>query len=145
MPHRGRTTGPALVDEPRKVRPTNAPTQREFVAGGMPVSTSSLESAPVVAFTVQPDTALQSDIPFIRNNAGGNLASAYISPLFIAPQTSTALQSSLAINGQGANQQSVLVTAIGSVLPSSGRPAISGVVRGSSQLSTAPSATIPAI
>ena len=117
--------------------PMNAPTQREFVAGGMPVKASSLASAPVVAFTVQPDAALQSNIPFIRNNTGGNLANAYISPLFIAPQTSTVLQSSLAVNGRRAKQQSVLVTAIGSVLPNSGQPAISGVVRGSSQLSAA--------
>jgi hypothetical protein len=117
--------------------PVNAPMQREFVAGGMPVTASSLASAPIVAFTVQPDAALQSNIPFIRNNAGGNLANAYVSPLFFGPQTSTTLQSSLAINGQGANQQSVLVTAIGSVMLNSGQPAISGVVRGSSQLSAA--------
>jgi trimeric autotransporter adhesin len=117
--------------------PVNAPMQREFVAGGMPVTASALPSAPIVAFTVQPDAALQSNIPFIRNNAGGNLANAYVSPLYIAPQSSTVLQSSLAINGQGTNQQSVLVTAIGSVLPNSGQPAISGVVRGSSQLSAA--------
>jgi hypothetical protein len=116
--------------------PVNAPMQREFVAGGMPVTAGSLASAPIVAFTVQPDAALQSNIPFIRNNAGGNLANAFVSPLFIAPQTTTALQASLAINGQGANQQSVLVTAIGSV-SNSGPPAISGVVRGSSQLSAA--------
>jgi hypothetical protein len=117
--------------------PVNAPMQREFIAGGMPVAASALASAPIVAFTVQPDAALQSNIPFIRNNAGGNLANAYVSPLFITPQTTTTLQSSLAINGQGANQQSVLVTAIGSVPPNSSPPAISGVVRGSSQLSTA--------
>ena len=119
--------------------PVNAPMQREFIAGGLPVAASSLASAPIVAFTVQPDAALQSNIPFIRNNAGGNLANAYVSPLYIAPQSTTALQASLAINGQGANQQSVLVTAIGSVLPNSGQPAISGVVRGSSQLSAASS------
>jgi trimeric autotransporter adhesin len=117
--------------------PVNAPMQREFVAGGMPVTASALASAPIVAFTVQPDAALQSNIPFIRANAGGNLANAYVSPLFIAPGTTTALQASLAINGQGANQQSVLVTAIGSVPSSSSQPAISGVVRGSSQLSAA--------
>jgi len=117
--------------------PVNAPTQREFVAGGMPIKASALASAPIVAFTVQPDAALQSNIPFIRNNAGGNLANAFISPLFIAPQSTTALQASLAINGQGANQQSVLVTAIGSVPPNSSQPALSGVVRGSSQLSAA--------
>jgi len=125
--------------------PVNAPAQREFVAGGMPVSASSLASAPIVAFTVQPDAALQSNIPFIRNNAGGNLANAYVSPLFIAPQTSAALQSSLAINGLGANQQSVLVTAIGNsaTLQSSGAPMINGVVRGSSQTSAlAPSVRI---
>src|SRR5262249_56551211 len=105
----------------------------------------------IVAFTVQPDAALQSNIPvqsnipFIRSNAGADLANAYISPLFIAPQTLAALQSSLAINGQGAKQQSVLVTAIGNsaTLQSSGAPMINGVVRGSSQLSaSAPSVRI---
>jgi trimeric autotransporter adhesin len=117
--------------------PVNSPTEREFVAGGLPVSASALASAPIVAFTVQRDAALQSNIPFIRTNAGGNLPNAYVSPLFIAPQTSPALQSSLAINGQDANQQSVLVTAIGNsaTLQSSGAPMINGVVRGTSQLS----------
>jgi trimeric autotransporter adhesin len=119
--------------------PVNSSTEREFVAGGLPVSASALGSAGanrVVAFTVQPDAALHSNIPFIRNNAGGNLANAYISPLFIAPQTSAVLQSSLAINGSGAQQRSVLVTAIGNsaTLQSSGAPMINGVVRGSSQL-----------
>jgi trimeric autotransporter adhesin len=132
--------------------PVNAPTQREFIAGGLPVSASALAatgSTRIVAFTVQPDAALQSNIPFVRNNAGGNLANAYISPLYLVAPPNTAigdattvsaartLQASLAITGQGANQQSVLVTAIGSVaaLQSSGAPVISGVVRGTSQLS----------
>jgi trimeric autotransporter adhesin len=126
--------------------PVNAPAQSEFVAGGMPVSASALAatgSSSIVAFTVQPDAALQSNIPFIRNNAGGNLANAYISPLFIASPTSgaaqlsAALQSSLAISGQQDKQQSVLVMAVGSILPTASQPAISGVVRGSSQLAAA--------
>jgi len=123
--------------------PVNAPTQREFIAGGLPVSASALAPSatnPIIGFTVQPDAALQSNIPFIRNNAGGTLA-AYVSPLYLAQSTAignvTALQSSLAINGQGTNQQSVLITAIGTgaTLQSSGAPAINGVVRGTSQLS----------
>ena len=99
--------------------------------------TPSVRPDEVTAFTVQPDAALQSNIPFIRNNAGGNLANAYISPLFIAPQNSAVLQSSLAIDGKRAHQQSVLVTAIGNgaTLESSGAPMINGVVRGSSRLS----------
>ena len=120
--------------------PVNSPREREFVAGGLPVSANAngtIGPNSVVAFTVQPDAALQSNIPFIRNSAGGNMAHAYISPLFIAPQTSPALQSSLAINGNGAIQQSVLVTAIGNsaTLQSSGAPMLNGVVRGSSQSS----------
>jgi hypothetical protein len=125
--------------------PVNAPEQRQFIAGGLPVSANAVaatRSTRIVAFTVQPDAALQSNIPFIRNTAGRDLANAYISPLFIASQGSgaaplSALQSSLAINGRGANQQSVLVTAIGSnaTLQSSGAPMLNGVVRGSSQLS----------
>ncbi len=135
--------------------PVNSPNQREFVAGGLPVSANALAatgSTRIIAFTVQPDAALQSNIPFIRNNAGGNLANAYVSPLYLVAPANTAigeanarsrtLQASLAISGQGANQQSVLVTSIGSVLPlqSSGQPVASGVVRGTSQLTptTAP-------
>jgi hypothetical protein len=132
--------------------PVNFPTERAFVAGGLPIAASALGATgvnSVVAFTVQPDAALQSNIPFIRNSAGGNLANAYISPLFIAPPTSgapqtlAALQSSLAINGQGAHQQSVLVTAIGNgaTLQRTGAPMITGVVRGTSQLS----ATLPPV
>ena len=134
--------------------PVNSPNQREFVAGGLPVSANALAatgSTRIVAFTVQPDAALQSNIPFIRNNTGGNLANAYVSPLYLVAPANTAignttsasaartLQASLAINGQGANQQSVLVTAIGTVasLQSSGQPIVSGVVRGSSQLTPA--------
>jgi hypothetical protein len=74
--------------------PVNSPKEREFVAGGLPVSANAngtIGPNSVVAFTVQPDAALQSNIPFIRNSAGGNMAHAYISPLFIAPQTSAAL------------------------------------------------------
>src|SRR6266851_3998769 len=132
--------------------PVNSPMQREFVAGGLPVSANGLAatgSTRVIAFTVQPDAALQSNIPFIRNNLGGDLANAYVSPLYLVAPPNTAigdattvsaartLQASLAINGQGANQQSVLVTAIGTAaaLQSSGQPVIFGVVRGSSQLS----------
>jgi trimeric autotransporter adhesin len=129
--------------------PVNSPTEREFVAGGLPVSANApgaIGPNRVVAFTVQPDAALQSNIPFIRNPApGNNFANAYVSPLFIAPQTSAALQSSLAINGNGANQKSVLVTAIGNsaTLQSSGAPMLNGVVRGSSQSSAlAPSIRI---
>ncbi len=80
---------------------------------------------------MQPDAALQSNmpnmplIPFIRKDTGGNLANAYVSPLYLVAPPNTAignattnsaarvLQSSLAINGQGAKQQSVLVTALG--------------------------------
>jgi hypothetical protein len=113
--------------------PVNAPMQTEFIAGGIPVKANSLASAPIVAFKVQQDAALQSGIPFIPANALGNLTKAYVSPLYIAPQSTTVLQTSLAINGQGTNQKSVLVTAIGSMLPNSGKPLISGVVRGSSQ------------
>jgi hypothetical protein len=125
--------------------PVTPSSEREFVAGGTPISASALAASSVAAFAVQPDAALGSNIPFIRKDAGGNLASAYVSPLFVAPRTSAALQSSLAINGRGADQQSVLVTAIAdnATLQSSGAPMLSGVVRGSSQLSaTAPSLRI---
>ena len=134
--------------------PANAPAQREFISGGMPVKASFLAptgSTRIFAFQIQPDAALQQNIPFIRGNVGGSLANATVSPLYLVAPATTAigdattvsaarvLQSSLAIDGQGADQQSVLVMGIGTVdaLQSSGAPVISGVLRGTSQLSAA--------
>jgi trimeric autotransporter adhesin len=154
------------------ITPTNAPGERLFIFGGIPVdpgfyqptgaglrpqTTSYQGFTPVpttsntrlFAFAVQPDAALQSTIPFIRSQAGGNLPNASVSPLYVvAPPTTLigdastlsaarALQASLAIDGQGANQRSAIAVTTGTfdTLQSSGRPILSGHLRGSSLLS----------
>ncbi|MBV9861667.1 MAG: FecR domain-containing protein [Alphaproteobacteria bacterium] len=131
--------------------PVNSPNEREFVQGGQPVASTALAptgATRLSAYTVQPDAALQSNIPFIRNNAGGNLANPSVSPLYVVAPPATAigdattasaariLQASVAINGQGANQQSAIEMTTGTVDAfQNGAPVIGGVLRGSSQLS----------
>ena len=134
------------------ITPTSQPAQRLFVYGGIPVNAGFYQptgNTRVFAFTVQPDAALQSNIPFIRSQAGGNLANASVSPLYIvAPPTTAignaaalpgarALQASLAINGQGANQQSAIAVTTGTLgsLQSNGQPVLNGQLHGSSLLS----------
>ena len=123
--------------------------ERSFVSGGTPVNSSFYQptgSTRVFAFNVQPDAALQSNIPFVRGQAGGNLANASVSPLYVVAPATTAigdatttsaargLQASLAINGQGANQQSVIAVTTGVIgaLQSNGQPILAGKLRGSS-------------
>jgi trimeric autotransporter adhesin len=134
------------------ITPTSDPSAKLFVFGGAPVDPSFYQptgSTRIFAFTVQPDAALQSNIPFIRAQAGGNLPNAAVSPLYIvAPATTAigdattvsaarALQASLAISGQGASQQSVIAVTTGSIdaLQSNGQPLLAGQMRGSSMLS----------
>jgi len=130
------------------------PDEHSFVFGGIPVNSSFYPATGTdrfFAFAVQPDAALQSNIPFIRNQAGGNLSNPTVSPLLVwAPATipfarfdgtaavpnvtsSRGLQASLAINGTGASQSSVLVIDTTSFFPAadSGKPAGDGIVRGS--------------
>lgn len=143
------------------ITPTSQPAQRLFVFGGTPADPSFYQptgsglrpqansNTRVFAFTVQPDAALQSNIPFIRSQAGGNLANANVSPLYVvAPPTTPigdattvsaarGLQASLAISGQGPNQQSTIAVTTGTfgALQSSGQPIFNGQLRGSSLLS----------
>jgi len=128
------------------LQPVNSPTEKAFAFGGTAISTSVVPN-PVTAYAVQPDAALQSAVPFIRNNTGGALPNASVSPLYMVTPSSTTignaagsgnartLQASLAINGAGANQQSAIATNFGT-LQNSNAPGINGVVRGSSMLSS---------
>ena len=132
--------------------PVNQPSQREFIYGGTPVNaafyTATSKTPSYLAFNVQPDAALQSNIPFIRLPAGGSLAaSAYTSPLILAtPLNATfstdtggtkALQASLAVVGSGTGQSSVIVVMVGNVFDASlngtspARPILNGIVHGS--------------
>ncbi len=132
--------------------PVNQPSQREFIYGGTPVNaafyTATSKTPSYLAFNVQPDAALQSNIPFIRLPAGGSLAaSAYTSPLILAtPLNATfstdtggtkALQASLAVVGSGTGQSSVIVVLVGNVFDASlngtspAQPILNGIVHGS--------------
>jgi trimeric autotransporter adhesin len=127
--------------------PVDDPAQREFIYGGLPVGQAFYQTASgtsqILAFAVQPDAALQSPIPFIRLGTGGALSGAGVSPPLIilatpagsvfsptsAPTYTKALQASLAINGTGAAQQSVILVFVGNVF---GSPAtLNGVMHGS--------------
>jgi hypothetical protein len=133
------------------ITPTNNPSERLFVFGGAPVDPQFYQptgSTRLFAFTIQPDAALQSNIPFLRSQAGGNLPNATVSPLYVAApplnaigDTSSAagargLQASLAISGQGANQQSAIAVTTGTIATQgNGQPVFQGALRGSSMLS----------
>jgi trimeric autotransporter adhesin len=125
--------------------PIDDPGQREFVYGGLPVNQAFYQTASgtsqILAFAVQPDAALQSPIPFIRLGTGGALSGASFSPLIFAtpagsvfsPTTTNTytkvLQASLAIEGTGPGQKSVILVFVGNVF---GNPAIlQGVMHGS--------------
>jgi trimeric autotransporter adhesin len=129
--------------------PTSDPSQRLFITGGLAVNSSfydSTGSARLFAFTIQPDAALGSNIPFVRPESGGNLVNASVSPLYVVAPAATkigdastvsaarALQGSLAIDGTGANQRSTIAVSAGTIdtLQSSGLPILNGQMRGSS-------------
>jgi hypothetical protein len=133
------------------ITPTNQPSERVLITGGLPVGATALQptgSTRIFAFSIQPDAALQSTIPFLRNQAGGSLPGATVSPLYVVAPANTAigdaktnsatrgLQASLAINGQGANQQSAIAVAAGTFAAqqSNNQPIFAGQVRGSSLL-----------
>jgi len=116
-----------------------------LLEGGIPITSASTSigtANQVLAFNVQPDPALDSSIPFIRNVTGGNIPGATVSPLYLVTPTGTltqdptgqttprTLQASIGINGTGANQETVLVANIG--LITGAAPALAGVVRGTS-------------
>ncbi len=141
------------------------PDEHSFVYGGTPVNSAVYQptgaglrpqagsNTRVFAFAVQPDAALQSNMPFIRSQVGGNLPNAAVSPLYVvAPATTAigdtstaaaarALQGSLAVNGQGVNQQSVIAVTAGTIgtLQSSGQPALNAQLRGSAVTAAASS------
>ena len=133
--------------------PVNQPSQREFIVGGQGVDPNFYSPTGVerfLAFNVQPDAALQSPIPFARNQTGGTIANPSVSQLYVtapanapfpgplsadpnvAPQVlGKSLQASLAISGQGAAQSSVLVVSVGNPLATSPQPTLAGTVQGS--------------
>jgi FecR protein len=121
--------------------PVTQPTQREFIYGGQPVGATFYQvvGPRILAFAAIPDGALLSAIPFIRQQTGGLLAGASISPLILATPASSvfstgtgstkALQASLAISGTGTGQSSAIVVLVGNVF---GSPAVlEGVIHGS--------------
>lgn len=151
-----------------EITPTNQPSQRLYVSGGLPVSSSFYSpvtgagdrpnvspvtgmntNTRIFAFTVRPDAALQSPTPFVPNQLGGIVPNSTVSPFYVvapgtAPIGSTStnaaargLLASVAINGQGANQQSAIAVTAGTIgtLQSSGQPIFTGQMVGSSMQS----------
>lgn len=133
------------------ITPTGQPSERLFIYGGLPANASAYAqtgSSRVLAFAVQPDAALQSNMPFVRSQEGGNLPNASVSPLYVAAPPTTpigdtsttaaarGLQASLAISGQGAGQQSAIAVTTGTISQqANGQPIFTGTMRGSSMAS----------
>jgi hypothetical protein len=132
--------------------------EHSHIFGGVPTPKAALQSTGfrVNTFQIRRDAMLQSAIPFIRPEGGGNIPNAVVSPLYIAqqstgligsnetPERTTALQASLAIDGQGANQSSVIEVTVGVVRLDSntadasfvdGKPLFAGGTRGFARLS----------
>jgi hypothetical protein len=134
------------------ITPTGQPNERLFIYGGIPAGSTAFAqtgSTRLFAFTVQPDAALQSQMPFVRSQAGGNLPTASVSPLYVAAPPTTpigsattaaaarGLQTSLAITGQGPNQQASIAVTTGTFASQqNGQPIFVGQMRGSSMLSS---------
>jgi trimeric autotransporter adhesin len=122
------------------------PSKIGFIYGGKAVNPSvyaATGSPQFLAFQIQPDGALQSPVPFVTNQFGGAIAGPEVSPLFVAVSPTTgfaygdfngdalpkALQATLAINGQGAAQSSLLMVTVGNIF-SEGLPVLNGVSEG---------------
>lgn len=130
-----------------ELTPANAPGEREFVYGGQGVAASFYgpsATARLFAFNVAPDAALGSTLPFVRPATGGALPSPTVSPFLLATPANVpfagagaastrSLQASLAIDGQGAAQRSVLIVSVGNALTASdtGQPVLNGQIAGS--------------
>jgi hypothetical protein len=125
-----------------------------FIFGGQPVSSAFYQPTATnqfFTFNLQPDAALQTTIPFVPAQFGGNTPNAVVSPLLLAANANTQfgvfnpntnpnpggrqawLQSSIAFNGTGPSQSSVFVVNTGDFFTSSdtGTVAGAGPVRGS--------------
>ncbi|HZT89299.1 MAG TPA: hypothetical protein VFA12_15095, partial [Stellaceae bacterium] len=129
----------------------NSAGQKALLYGGTPVNQSFYQtastSASFKAFSLQPDVTLQSPVPFVTVSSGGSVPNATVSPLFFATPpgsnfstgtgSTKALQVSLGINGQQANQSSVIVVAVGNVFDAAlngqatPQPILNGIVHGS--------------
>jgi hypothetical protein len=133
--------------------PTQTPSERGFIFGGQPVSTSfyaPLANTQITAFNLQQDIALGSAIPYLPADFGGSIPNPSVSPLYlvtpagqqfgafnsatnpnvVAPRW---LQASIAVNGQGPSQTSALAVNTGAFFTSSDTGTVvgSGPVRGS--------------
>jgi hypothetical protein len=125
-----------------------------FGFAGIPVNQSFFQptSTPqFYQFSLQPDAALQTAIPFVPAQFGGNTPNAQVSPLLLAANANNQfgafnptlnptanggqrwLQSNIAFNGAGASQTSVFTVNTGDFFTSSdtGNVAGAGGVRGS--------------
>ena len=129
---------------------------RLFVFGGTTVNAAELltrTANPVLrTFRLMPDLLLDSNIPFIRREAGGALSNPVVSPLYmISPEgenavSSRVLQGNLAISGQGAEQKSAVTLLIANVFQneeSGFNVALTGQMRGTARLAALPNGGAP--
>jgi hypothetical protein len=116
----------------------NDPTKVGFIYGGQPTPASVYAASAQPnfdAFQIKPDTVLQSQIPFVTNQTGGQIGNPSVSPLYVAIPAGTGvvngsfqgtqpslLQASLGIGGTGAGQSSALVVAVGNAFVTSANP-----------------------
>jgi hypothetical protein len=126
--------------------------EHSFVYGGIPVNQTFYQPKPglqVTAFALQPDAALNSPVPYTTNSFGGSIP-AVVSPFYVVAPANSAfgsfneltnpngtaarsLQASLAVNGTGPNQSSLIVINTGAFDTSSDTNTVvaTGHVRGS--------------
>jgi hypothetical protein len=131
--------------------------EHSFVYGGIPVNQTFYQPKPalqVTAYALQPDAALNSPVPYVTNSLGGAIPTRVVSPLLVVaapnqqfglgnavtdPNGTTIrpkyLQASLAVNGTGPSQSSLLVVNTGAFFTSAdtGKVVAGGAVRGSFQ------------
>jgi trimeric autotransporter adhesin len=129
--------------------------EHSFVYGGIPVNSRFFQPPPttqITTYVLAPDATQNSLIPFTTNSFGAAMPNPSVSRFFIvAPPNSPfgsfnsntnpsgtsprTLQASLAINGAGPSQGSLLLISTGSGFTSSdtGKVALTGGVRGSFQ------------
>ncbi|MFO1188662.1 MAG: FecR family protein [Alphaproteobacteria bacterium] len=127
---------------------------RLFIFGGTTVEGAELlaKTGTLRRFNLLPDPMLDSNIPFIRRDAGGALDGAIVSPLYmISPQgelatTGRVLQGSIVFDGEGASQKSAVVLAVGSVFREptlDGNVTVGAQLRGTARLSATPAEGAP--
>ena len=118
------------------------PGDRIIALAGAPTPDGTVADSTVLRYKVRPDFLLNSDIPFIPRNAGGTIPNPIISDTFafigaMPPSVQdTFLQMSIAIDGEGVTQRSVVSVIVGDIPdnPGGNTGFLRGRMRGTSRL-----------